>query len=209
MVAIGIISIKGGVGKTTATANLGAAFSSLGKKVVLIDANFSAPNLGLHFGLVKPQATILDALSKRVPVEKAIYEHDEGFHFIPGELVPQFDEKINMNGLKSLVKELERSYDVVLMDSSPSLGKEMLATMLASDELLVITSPDYPTLSCTLRAVKIAKEKKTPITGLILNKTRGKEYEISIKDIEEMAGVPVLAVLPDDYRVQEAIFPFS
>ncbi|MCH8872918.1 AAA family ATPase, partial [candidate division KSB1 bacterium] len=54
---IGILSIKGGVGKTSTVAALGAAIAGFDKKVLLIDGNFSAPNLGLHLGIVNPKVT--------------------------------------------------------------------------------------------------------------------------------------------------------
>ena len=57
---IGIISLKGGVGKTSSVANLGAALTEFGKKVLVVDANFSAPNLGLHLGLTNPEIKLHD-----------------------------------------------------------------------------------------------------------------------------------------------------
>ena len=56
--SIGILSIKGGVGKTTTVVALGAAFAQQDKKVLIIDANFSAPNLGLHLGITQPAFSI-------------------------------------------------------------------------------------------------------------------------------------------------------
>ena len=202
---IGIISIKGGVGKTTVTSNLGAVLANeFGKKVLLVDANFSAPNLGLHFGLIKPEnSTIHDVVVGKAPIEKATYVHDAGFHFIPGSLVAS--GKIDVYALKKKLKDFKKNYDIVLIDSSPTLNSEILATMIASDELLVVTSPDYPTLSCTIRAVKLAKQKNVPIAGLILNKHRGQSFELGIDDIEELAEVPVVASLNDDIRVLEAL----
>ena len=52
---IGIVALKGGVGKTSVTAALGEAFASLGEKVLLVDGNLSAPNLGLHFNIIEPK----------------------------------------------------------------------------------------------------------------------------------------------------------
>lgn len=200
---IGVISLKGGVGKTSSVANLGAALASdFGKKVMVIDANFSAPNLGLHLGLVEPGTTIHDILLDKAEVKDAIYEHESGFHFIPGAYISR---KVNPFKLKQKISYLKDYYDMVLIDSSPNLNEEILATMIASDELLVVTSPDYPTLSTTLRAIRLAKQKRTPITGLILNRVRNKKFELSIGDIEEAAQVPVLSVLPEDINVLEAI----
>jgi len=85
---IGILSIKGGVGKTSCTANIGAAISSqFGKKVLVIDTNYSAPNLGFHVGLLDPEATIHDVLSGRADIRDAIHEINENFHVIPASLV--------------------------------------------------------------------------------------------------------------------------
>ena len=202
---IGVISIKGGVGKTTTAVNIGTALSELGKKVLLVDANYSAPNLALHLGLVKPDAaTIHDVLIGKAPIEKAIYEYEGGFHFIPGSLNPQYG-KIDIFMLKKKLKELKSNYDVILIDSSPTLNNELLSTIIASDELLVVTSPDYPTLSCTIKAVKVAKQKNTPIIGIILNKGRGKSFELSTEDIEELAEVPVIAKVNDDIKIIEAL----
>jgi septum site-determining protein MinD len=200
---IGIISLKGGVGKTTTVANLGAVLAKeFGQNVLLVDANFGAPNLGLHLGIVEPKKTIHHVLSNKADVDEAIHAHKAGFHVMPASFIGR---KVNPFLLKKTVGPLKRYYDTILIDSSPNLNEEMLATMVASDELLVVTSPDYPTLSTTLRAVKIAKQKKTPITGLIINKVRGKKFELSLAEIEEAAGVPVLSVLSDSTDVLESV----
>ncbi|MBS3105884.1 AAA family ATPase [Candidatus Woesearchaeota archaeon] len=201
---IGIISLKGGVGKTSTVANLGAVLATnFNKKILVIDANFSAPNLGLHVGLVDPKTTIHDVMLNKASINEAIYKHDSGFHLIPGAYISR---KLNPSKLKQKISFLKDYYDVILIDSSPTLNEELLATMMASDELFVVTSPDYPTLSTTLRAVKLAKQKKVPITGLILNRVRGKKFELGIKDIEDASQVPVLGVLPEDIKVPESIY---
>jgi len=135
--------------------------------------------------------------------EEAIHEHEAGFHFIPSAYVSR---KIEPFKLKKKISYLKDYYDIILIDSSPNLNDEMLSTMIASDELLVVTSPDYPTLSTTLRAIRLAKQRKTPITGLILNRVRNKKFELSINDIEEASQVPVVSVLPEDISVPESIY---
>ncbi len=200
---IGIVSIKGGVGKTSCAANLGASLAKdFGKKVLIVDANFTAPNLGLHFGIVNPKYTIHDVLMDKIDITEAILDHQGEFHIITASLI---DKKINPFKLKHKINRLRDNYDIILIDSSPNLNEEILSTMIASDELLVVTSPDYPTLSTTMRAVKLAQQKKINISGLIVNKVRGKSFELSLQEIEEATGVPVLGVLPDDVRVLESV----
>jgi septum site-determining protein MinD len=202
---IGVISIKGGVGKTTAITNLGAALADeFDKKVLLVDANFSAPNLGLHLGNVKPESTLFDVIIDKIGIRKAIAKHDSGFDYIPGSLLHHKIDK-DIYQLKKKIDSVRRDYDLILIDTAPATTNELLSAMIASDELLVVTTPDYPTLSCTIKAIKLAKERKTPIIGLILNKTRGKKFELTAEDIENIAEVPVLAVIPDDISILEAL----
>ncbi|MBU0461121.1 MAG: AAA family ATPase [Nanoarchaeota archaeon] len=200
---IGVIAIKGGVGKTTTVANLGAILANnFMKKVLVVDANFSAPNLGLHLGIVKPESTVHDVLAEKVDIRKAIIQHEFGFDVLPASLVPK---KINPYKLRNRLEKVKGDYDYILLDSSPTLNEEILSTMIASDELVVVTTPDYPTLSTTMHAVSVAKKKKTPIAGLILNKVRNKRFELRLEDIENATGVPILAVLPDDIKVLESL----
>lgn len=195
----GVVALKGGVGKTTVVANLGAALANeFQKKVLIVDANFSTPHLGLHVGLINPDYTLHQIIDDKHPVYEAIYQHALGFHIIPGKLTPN---NVNYIRLKEKLDPLREIYDVILIDSSPSLDEQMAATMAASDEILVVSSPDYPTLSSTLHAVKIAKEKGTPIKGIILNKVRGKKFELCSKDIFEASNIKVLAKITDHVKV--------
>jgi len=93
---------------------------------------------------------------------------------------------------------------MILIDSSPSLNDEMLSVMLSSDELVVLTTPDYATLSTTLKAVRVAKQKNIPISGLILNKVRKHRCELSLDDIEQATGTHILGILPDEEKTIEA-----
>ena len=203
---IGIISIKGGVGKTSTVSALGASLANdFAKKVLLVDANFSAPNLGFQLGIYNPEVTLHHVLDGKAHINDAIHQSGHGFDVIPGAMVYNFKEnQIDPFKLSEKLRDLRRKYDVILIDSSPNMNKEILATMIASDELFMVTTPDYVTLALTLRAMKLAKDRKTPINGLILNKVYNKNFEIGLKEIEEMSGVNVLAVLPHEIEVPEA-----
>ena len=135
-------------------------------------------------------------------MKNAIYNYYGNLDIVPGSLV---SNKIDPFLLKKKLNSIKEEYDFILLDSSPNINKAILSTMVASDELLVVSSPDFPTLSTTMNAVKVAKQQKTPIMGIILNKIHKKSFELSIEDIEESVEVPVLAALPDDVMILESL----
>ena len=201
---IGILSIKGGVGKTSIAASLAADLvNHHKKKVLLIDANYSAPNLGLHMDIVEPKRTIHHVLDNRALVKTAIHSKF-GVDVIPGSY--SYRSRLNYLKLKDRIKSIKDNYDFVIIDSSPSMNEEILSTMLASDNLFVVTTPDYPTLSCSLQAAKLARQRGRPINGIIINKIRYPFYELSLKEIEDSTGIPVIARIHDDKIHSRSLF---
>ncbi len=200
---IGVVSLKGGVGKTSVVASLGFVLSEFGKKVLLIDGNLSSPTLGLHLNIIDPEKTLHHVLSKTANPKEAIYECEDGFSIMPSSIFNK--TQISPLKLKDKIKSLKRLYDIILIDSSPSLDEETLAVMLTSDQIIFVTTPDHPTLSATIKAIKLAKQRGTVISGLILNKVHNKNFEISLKDIEKTLEIPVLAVIPYDMNVLKSL----
>jgi septum site-determining protein MinD len=204
---IGIVSLKGGVGKTSLTAALGHAMSEFGKKVLLVDGNLSAPNLGLHFNIVNPEFSLHDVLDRVAKPTDAIYPLDN-FDLLPSSVFGKLNNSTPLK-LKDRIGFLKNKYDVIILDSSPNLDDETLGVIMASDEILVVSTPDHPTLSNTISAVKFAKQRGTPIAGIILNRVYGKNFELSLKDIEDVTDVPVMAVIPHDINVLRALSNFE
>jgi MinD-like ATPase involved in chromosome partitioning or flagellar assembly len=195
---IGVVSLKGGVGKTSSVVSIGAALSELGKKVLLVDGNFSAPNLGLHLDILEPKKTLHHVLNDEADIDEAIHEA-HGMDVLPSSIFHNYS--IEPLKLKNKLRSLKKKYDMILIDSSPSMDRETLSVISASDELLVVTTPDYSTLSMTLKSVNLAKKKGTPILGIILNKVHNKNFELSLEDIEKTSEVPVMAVIPHDLNM--------
>lgn len=204
---IGVVSLKGGVGKTSVTAALGDALAGFGKKVLLVDGNLSAPNLGLHFNIVNPEFSLHHILDRTAKLDDAIHNVYGTLDVIPASLFDKLKTSTPLK-LKDRISFLKEKYDVIIIDSSPALDDETLGVILASDEVLVVSTPDYPTLSNTLKAVRLAKQRGVPISGIILNKVYKEDFELTLKDIEDVVEVPVMAVIPHDVRVLKALSEF-
>ncbi len=201
---IGIMAIKGGVGKTTIASSLAADLANhYGKKVLLVDANYSAPNIGLHMDIVQPVKTIHDVLSGKARMISAIHSR-YGVDVVPGSYHPTHE--IQPLKLRDRLASIKDSYDFVILDSSPTLTDETLSTILASDHLFVVSTPDYPTLSCSLRAARLASARGKPIEGIIINKIRDPAYELSLADLEAAMELPVVARFSDDPSAGRALF---
>jgi MinD-like ATPase involved in chromosome partitioning or flagellar assembly len=204
--SIGILSIKGGVGKTSSAIALGDAISCLGKKVLLVDANFSAPNLGMYLNMINPAKGLHDIMERKAGYGEAIRRFGN-FDVLPTSASSK--SRINPFDLRKKVSSLKNKYDVIIIDSPPTLSEETLASLLASDEVIIVTTPDYATLGMTLKAIKLAKQRDIRIDGILINKVHGKGFELSIDDIEKTAEVPVLAIIPHDIGVLESAHHFT
>ena len=102
---ITITSGKGGVGKTTTAINLAAALNSFGKEVILVDANLSTPNVGLHFGAPIVPITLNHVLNGKAEIADAIYEHASGTKIMPSSLSVKDLRNINHSKLKEIGKK--------------------------------------------------------------------------------------------------------
>ena len=202
---IGVLSLKGGVGKTSIVSSLGDALSGFGRKVLLIDGNVSAPNLGLHLNIIDPEVTINHVLMRKSNASKAICKLDN-FDVIPASIT---ERPANLLKLKNRIQTLKKKYDVIIIDSPPALNEESVGVMLASDKLLFVTTPDYPALKTSFKTIRIAQQRGFPIIGLVLNKVHNKDFEINIEDIENIAKVPVMAIIPHDINILKALSNFT
>ena len=196
--------VKGGVGKTTTAVNLAAFLNEkFGNDVIVVDVNLTAPNVGIHLGIINLPITMHDVLAGSAPIEKAVNVSKGGLHFIPGSIA--ISEEIHLVDLKSCLGPLKKKYKYIILDSAPGLGPEVIAAVKASDELLIVTNPEVPTIATTLRTFRAAERYRTPIAGVVVNMVRGKKYEVPIPEIRKTLGWPIVAVVPEDEKVRESL----
>ena len=130
---ITITSGKGGVGKTTTAINLAMAINSFGKEVVLVDANLTTPNIGLHLGAPIVPVSLNHVLLGKAKIQDAIYEHESGTKIIPSSLSINELRRLNHKKLKDVGKRLRKMADFVIYDSAAGLGEEAIAAIESAD----------------------------------------------------------------------------
>lgn len=201
MTIITVTSGKGGVGKTTTTINLGAALNALDKEVIIVDANLTTPNVGLHLGAPIVPVNLNHVMQGKAKVLDAIYEHDSGTKVIPSSLSVKELRKINPEKLKDIAKKLRSMADYVLLDSAAGLGDEAVSSIEAADELIIVTNPEITAVTDALKAVKLAQELGKKVRGVIVSRVSGDQHEMSISNVKEMLDLPILGVVPEDKKI--------
>ncbi|UCC91367.1 MAG: cell division ATPase MinD [Candidatus Aenigmatarchaeota archaeon] len=200
---ISVVSGKGGVGKTTLVANLGAYFAEIGKNVLVVDGNLSGANLGLHLDLSDSYPFSLNMLLKgEIPLSEAVYRHFLGFDIIPASIV---DMRINPRRLKHILKDLAKGRDFIIIDSAPGITHEALASIESSDEVILITGPEMPSIVDIMRSKKLAEGKKKRVVGVVVNRTSREDFEVGPHHIEDILDSPVIANIPEHKKVKESI----
>ncbi len=200
---IAVVSGKGGVGKTTLVANLGAYLASVGKNVLVIDGNLSGANLGLHLDLPDNYAFSLNRLLKgEIAPSEAVYRHFLGFDIVPASIV---DMHINPRRLKHVLKTLSRNRDFIIIDSAPGINQEALASIESAGEIILITTPEIPSIVDVMRSKRLAETNRKSVIGAIINKTRREDFEVGRQHIEEILETPVIASIPEHKKVRESI----
>lgn len=194
---------KGGVGKTTLVANLGTALAQMGKDVIVVDANLTTPNLGMHLGVPLFPTTLHDVLKGKAKIADAMYEHSSGLKIIPAGISLRDLRGVDPRDLPNALLDLLGHADLILVDAAAGLGREALAALEAADELLLITSPDLPSVTDALKASKLAEQVGTRVRGVVLNRVTGKPHEMSRPEIAQMLDAEILAEIPEDVDVQK------
>ena len=199
-----VISGKGGVGKTTTAINLGTSLNKLGEDVIVIDGNFTTPNVGLHLGAPIVPVTLNNVLNGQAKLEEAIYEHESGTKVIPSSISVKDIYNIKYEKLPSIIKKLKRFADYIIVDSAAGLGEDSLAAMESADELIIVTNPEMPAVTDALKTLKVAQSFGKKVTGVILTRYTGTKIEMSADGIRDLLEIPLIGVVPEDKRVKES-----
>ena len=199
-----ITSGKGGTGKTTLTAGLGAALARLGQRVLCIDCDVGLRNLDLSLGMA--DAALMDfsdVLAGRCSLERAAAVHPkvENLSLLTAPL--SLPEALAAEGpFQGLLDQARQRYDSVLIDSPAGLGPGFRLAVCGADRALVVTLSDPASLRDAQRVVlQLAKLERV---HLVVNRVQGKllrRLGPTIDDAMDAAGLPLLGLVPEDVAV--------
>ncbi len=202
---VGIVSGKGGVGKTTITINLAAALVQFDRRVVIVDGNITTSNIGVQLGIIDYPQNIHKVLSGAVRITDAVFIHPTKIHVISGSLSIADARNASVSSIKRHLTELSKHYDFVLVDTAPGLEERPMKIIESCGNVLIVTTPDLTSVTDTVRIIELLQRKKKSIAGIIINRHKGKDYEVTPEEIRRLYDIPVVAILPEDEHVQESI----
>ena len=207
-----VASIKGGVGKTTIAGNLGVTMARARRRVLIIDADIANSSMGAVLGFGERPVTLHDLLAGKGEASKAIYEI-YGAHVLPsGPTISGF-LRADPARLKSIVNDVAREYDCVIIDTPPGISKYSLAPLKLCDGVLIVVTPDQSAIDAAAKLEAIAEVSGVKVKGVIVNKVvrpsflgklfGGKKTSVRA-EIQRRVKSPIIGVIPEDRAVTEA-----
>jgi septum site-determining protein MinD len=202
-----VTSGKGGVGKTTTTANLGMALAKLGRQVALMDADFGLRNLDLLLGLENRVVyTAIDVLTGNCRLEQALVKDKRlsQLALLPAAQSRNKDA-INADQMRQLAQALSKRYDYVLIDCPAGIEGGFQNAIAGAQEALIVTTPEIAAVRDADRVVGLLEANRMGQTHLIVNRIRPAMVQandmMSVQDVQDILSVPLIGIVPDDERV--------
>lgn len=202
-----ITSGKGGVGKTTVTANLGIALAKLGQRVCLVDIDFGLNNLDVVLGVEnKIVYDICDVLEGRCRVKQALIQdrYRKNLYILPSGNYEQ-SMRISGQNIKLLIDSISPIFDYVLFDCPAGIDVGFHRAVSCADEALVVTTPNLTSLRDADKVVSILNSYKLDYVGLIVNRVRGdlimSEKMLTPADIQSLLKIDLIGNLPEEDSV--------
>lgn len=203
-----ITSGKGGVGKTTSTANIGTALALQGHKVCLIDMDIGLRNLDVVLGLENRIIyDVIDVAEGRAKVHQALIK-DKRFEDLLFLLpASQHADKnaIQPERMKEIVNELKEFYDYILIDSPAGIEQGFENSVIAADAAILITTPEISAIRDADRIIGILEQRDIEAPKLVINRIRKEMMDSGdVMDVEEITrhlSVELLGIIYDDDEV--------
>lgn len=202
-----VTSGKGGVGKTTTTANIGTGLAAMGHKVVLVDADIGLRNLDVVLGLENRIVyDIVDVTGGHCRLRQALIKDKrlEGLHLLPAA---QTKDKtaVSPAQMSELCEELRKEFEYVIIDCPAGIEQGFRNAIAGAEKAIVVTTPEVSAVRDADRIIGLLEAAELRDPKLIINRIRPKMVRqgdmMSIDDIIDILAVELLGVIPEDEMI--------
>lgn len=206
-VSIVITSGKGGVGKTTTTANIGTALAMLGKKVVVVDADTGLRNLDLHLGLENRIVyNLVDVVEGTCRLKQALIKDKrlDNLFLLP---TAQTKDKtaVTPEQMMKLIETLKKEYDFILIDCPAGIEAGFENAVAGADKAIIVTTPEVSAVRDADRIIGKLETKGLVDHQLIINRINyqmtKKGEMLDIDDMTDILAIKLLGIVPDDEKI--------
>jgi septum site-determining protein MinD len=203
--AIVVTSGKGGVGKTTTTANLGTALARRGARVALVDADVGLRNLDIVLGLEsRVKYHVLDVLEEKATLDDALVadKHSENLFLLAAAQSREKDD-VDTDQMRALITSLREKFDYVLIDCPAGIELGFKNAVVGAEEAIVVCTPEVSAVRDVDRVVGLLGNRFKP--QLVINRLRPalvkKGKMLSVEDVNAILRLPLLGVIADEPEI--------
>ncbi len=205
--AIVITSGKGGVGKTTTSANIGTGLAMLGKSVVVLDADIGLRNLDVVLGLENRIVyDLVDVVEKNCRLKQGLIR-DKRFEKL--YLLPAAQTKdksaVKPEQMMEVVGELKKEFDYIIIDSPAGIEQGFQYSIAGADKAIIVTTPEISAVRDADRVIGILEAKGLHEPKLIINRIRHEMVKrgdmMNMEDIVDILAIDLIGVVPDDEEI--------
>ncbi|MGD0475218.1 MAG: septum site-determining protein MinD [Candidatus Velthaea sp.] len=200
--AIVVTSGKGGVGKTTTTANIGTALAMTGAKVALVDADVGLRNLDIVLGLeARVRSHVLDVLENRVALDDALVSDKRvpTLRLLAAAQTREKDE-VDTAAMHAMIDSLRERFDYVLIDCPAGIETGFTNAIVGADEAIIVCTPEVAAVRDADRVVGLLGNRES--IKLIVNRLRPdlvrRGKMLSVEDVNAILRLPLLGVIADE-----------
>ncbi|MCR4441020.1 MAG: septum site-determining protein MinD [Peptococcaceae bacterium] len=202
-----VTSGKGGVGKTTTTANIGTALASMGHKVVLVDTDIGLRNLDVVMGLENRIVyDLVDAANGHCRLKQALIRDKRFEHLV---LLPAAQTKdktaVTIEQMKKLCQELKEEFDYVLIDCPAGIEQGFRNAIAGAEKAVVVTTPEVAAVRDADRIIGLLEASELRNPKLVINRIRPvmvkKGDMMDINDMIDILAIELLGVVPEDESI--------
>lgn len=202
-----ITSGKGGVGKTTTTANLGVGLAIRGKRTLLIDADIGLRNLDVVMGLENRIVyDLVDVIEGKCRMKQAFIKDKrcENLFLLPAAQTRDKDA-VSPEQMKTLITALKEEFDYIIIDCPAGIERGFKNAISGADQAFIVTTPEISAVRDADRIIGLLEANEIRNSKLIVNRIKTNMVKegnmLDVPDITDILGIDVIGVVPDDENI--------